>query len=814
MISTTISNGHCFPDLQSAGDAGEMSRLETMCRQTQYFEVVSEQLAKEDFLPVQSDASAPDSVLSRSGWFPHRVHLELKYWQRKSSSSKAFSKELLQGVLLLRDFNRPPSTLRGHEYDMRISLVPVDWMGVFNQFALSTSTYVLFYVVIDAVLVFVIALLWGVSRGCARKRTPPPRLHFFTWLKGFELNPAFGFAAVALPLLVCCLLVRYAIVTSNPFGVFRGDMKPTSYLDAQEIWLHGRVGICLLAVGFNLMCDGAAVLCPRNDMPGSVWRPGYWQRRHVMYTSCSVFVVLLLALEVSFSTFFARHPLAFMLLFKGAWIQLEAWLVFTLTEKLLALPFECALQSAQLVFALGADGFSTFILVFVVETAAMMAKRVVVDPLKFRLRRILTYKLRARNAQRVEQSMPANTPELEAMGLMIDMISLMYRFSIDSLASAISPVIILVLYLFREQFEIHRMYGIRSTDLIFFMLFAFIVVPALWLGDIFLFNVLELLWNWKLFEYVQFCHQRFANRSRRWIGFDPQVNEGLPPDLRAMDQMCLSMQLYQLGSLHAIGIVVAVLGYVLILHQNHNMFGDPLIVPIVAIIWIVLATGKKLLWRVADRLQAWAVEGESHQRMEEYGQGPSPLRCTLSDAMPTTGPPGFVAVGQPGGNASDVSPAGTNRFGGAARGRETPPAPRPLPSQASTDFQLQQSCSLDGVAVQGRATPRTFPEFMAAFRQEMRASEQREKRNRFVASSHLGANIDDPTPLARQHLSKAGVGVLADYATDSEDLVDAAWPDELMLALGVSADEPGIADDPRTTDETEESTSTTADSNG
>merc|ERR1712072_936033 len=103
---------------------------------------------------------------------------------------------------------------------------------------------------------------------------------------------------------------------------------------------------------------------------------------------------------------------------------------------------------------------------------------------------------------------------------------------------------------------------------------------------------------------------------------------------------------------------------------------------------------------------------------------------------------------------------------------------------------------------------------MAAFRQEMRASEQREKRNRFVASSHLGANIDDPTPLARQHLSNAGVGVLADYATGSEDLVDAAWPDELMLALGVSADEPGIADDPRTTDETEDSTSTTADSYG
>ena len=78
------------------------------------------------------------------------------------------------------------------------------------------------------------------------------------------------------------------------------------------MWLlcdyYGRTGICLLAMGFNLMSDGVWLLCPRFDRPQSIWRPGYWQRRHVMYTSVGLFVVLLLALEFSFSTMFASNP--------------------------------------------------------------------------------------------------------------------------------------------------------------------------------------------------------------------------------------------------------------------------------------------------------------------------------------------------------------------------------------------------------------------------------------------------------------------------------------------------------------------------
>jgi hypothetical protein len=325
-------------------------------------------------------------------------------------------------------------------------------------------------------------------------------------------------------------------------------------------WRDGRVGICLFALGFYLMVDGAQLLCPRKDMPGSIWMPGYWQRRHVMYTSIVLFVVLLLALEFSFSIIFKKNALAFMMVFKVVWIQMETWLLKTLTEKMIALPFECALQTAQYMMTLGADGFITFISANLLESGVMIVKRVAMDPIKFKLIRLLKFRIKVQQAQRSGQPVPVMTPEVEAIGIMSDMLSLMYRYSVDTLGAIIAPITIFILFLFRDEFEINKLYGIRSTDLRYFMLFSIFLIPALWVIDIFLFNLEELLWNWKLYEYINFCSERFKNRSRRWIGLDNTINEELPPDLLALDQMCLSVQFYMLGSLHAAGIVIAVLG--------------------------------------------------------------------------------------------------------------------------------------------------------------------------------------------------------------------------------------------------------------
>ena len=157
-----------------------------------------------------------------------------------------------------------------------------------------------------------------------------------------------------------------------------------------------------------------------------------------------------------------------------------------------------------------------------------------------------------------------------------------------------------------------------------------LVLPVL------LFNLEELIWSWKLFEYIQFCHERFRNRSRRWVGLDTTINEELPPDLRAMDQMCLSIQFFMLGSLHASGIVMAVLGYMLVLHKSHNIFGDPMVIPIFFVMTLAFNFGKRLVLRFADRFQIWMVEGEKEHE-EVYDEGPGSRQAGEL-------PPGMAAV--------------------------------------------------------------------------------------------------------------------------------------------------------------------------
>ena len=57
-------------------------------------------------------------------------------------------------------------------------------------------------------------------------------------------------------------------------------------------------------------------------------------------------------------------------------MNMEVWLLKALTEKMIALPFECALQTIQYVMTLGADGFITFITANMLETTMMVFKRI------------------------------------------------------------------------------------------------------------------------------------------------------------------------------------------------------------------------------------------------------------------------------------------------------------------------------------------------------------------------------------------------------------------------------------------------------
>lgn len=329
-----VSQGFCFPDLET--DELVERNLRRRCRRTEYFKRIRDYMSDENFIFIQADVGAYENERHSIDWTPHRMQLRLQYWQTRDRSIGRYMKKLVVGKLILGDFTKVPgTTLRGHEYDLRITWIPVAWIDVLDNFALDASTYLVFYLALDIIAIFVTIVIWGCFRLAARQ-TNPPRLNFNAWLRGFELNPVIGFTMVVIPIALIAAFMKGVMLEINPLGGYPGNWAyfgPASSaptVSLEEKWLSGRVGIMLTCLGFNLMVNGAELLCPRRDMPGSIWRPGFWQRRHVMYTSIWLFVILLLALEVSFSTVYSLYPVPCMLGFRLVWMSLEVLLLHTL----------------------------------------------------------------------------------------------------------------------------------------------------------------------------------------------------------------------------------------------------------------------------------------------------------------------------------------------------------------------------------------------------------------------------------------------------------------------------------------------------
>jgi hypothetical protein len=83
---------------------------------------------------------------------------------------------------------------------------------------------------------------------------------------------------------------------------------------------------------------------------------------------------------------------------------------------------------------------------------------------------------------------------------------------------------------------------------------------------------------------------------------------------------------------------MSVLGYMLVLHQSHNLFGDPMVMPLFSGVTIFLKAFGKVTMKVGDRFKIWVVDGEDEIE-EEYDEGPSSRN---KGALP----PGMAAIDQ------------------------------------------------------------------------------------------------------------------------------------------------------------------------
>jgi len=150
-------------------------------------------------------------------------------------------------------------------------------------------------------------------------------------------------------------------------------------------------------------------------------------------------------------------------------------------------------------------------------------------------------------------------------------------------------------------------YGIRDSDLVYYILFAVVIVPTQMAMDVFIQDSQELFHGWKIYEYLRYAQQRFINRTERWKLCEKEQDESIDKNLRAVDQLCFSTQFYFINALHAMGIVFVVFAVEMMILASYNMFADPMLPALVLYMIVVVRIIKLFCLKVADLMGLWMV---------------------------------------------------------------------------------------------------------------------------------------------------------------------------------------------------------------
>ena len=83
----------------------------------------------------------------------------------------------------------------------------------------------------------------------------------------------------------------------------------------------------------------------------------------------------------------------------------------------------------------------------------------------------------------------------------------------DTAALYIELLLVTVMYLLSDEFEVGKMLNIRPSDMQYFLLFVVFLIPASWFEDAFTNNINEMLWGWDATAYMQRQADRFFRRK-------------------------------------------------------------------------------------------------------------------------------------------------------------------------------------------------------------------------------------------------------------------------------------------------------------
>lgn len=345
------------------------------------------------------------------------------------------------------------------------------------------------------------------------------------------------------------------------------------------------------------------------------FQPIRWRRATFLFLSAFVQLCLMVQMEFSYSSAFGDNVYVFILIFKILYLLIEVFILSVICpDNLHWAPMSAAISTISGLTTMGAPTFTAFLLSFFVdhflsiiefiywspfisETMSLWPRWEMMLRRRFRGNKRLTRDEKAK--EELEWRKINEQIELESEGIE-PVLGSLADYAIDTTGLIISPLTYVCLQLFYYTNQIAPLYAILTNQIIYYILFAVVIIPFTFGADVFNFNTNELVHGWKVFDYLAYQRYRFSVREYRWMLRNPVVDESISEEFQTVDLLCFSSQHYFLMGLLSFSMVQMCMAIESFLRLKYNPFADPTFLLIFVIVFLIGEVMRRVYWRLSD----------------------------------------------------------------------------------------------------------------------------------------------------------------------------------------------------------------------
>jgi hypothetical protein len=586
------------------------------------------------FIPIGVNGDSRDDLTMECAklCYPREVSLSIEYWQLSK-----YEKTLLSAELELGDWHKDPTQI---DYAFSFSMAPLNWVALIIAFAFTIDIFVFLFCVVGLLSIGVSALFYINVHMSTRLETPP-KFRMSSYLALIAPPAVIGVLIGSTPIYVVLYLFNMLLYGGiAPFNYEKPFESDTHFLldNMPDHWKikkldpanipatrHGRFGLVLLSTGLFCIVLSSKIFLPKRiskrekeiemkrdkqAQKESVWVPTLWKRSNFMFASLMMGMFVTVLIELSFWGDFGTYVWFLILAFRPAGIILDLVIEGQLGEALLAAPLVATFSLGTDIVTLGSDDFMDFVLCFFVEFGMLLVERSFWDPgfgfifdaLTETLSNLASFirsKLKLKGKSKVQEQAEREAAAAEAMknrdagvdystGDTVEPILGSFSgYSGDAWGMVYTTYYMLMFIDFRDPIQLPDLYGIKTQDMLYYLVFGAVNFPFQFVCDVFIHQVLEIFWGWKIHDYLVYTRYRYLQRETRWKGLEDSLDECIEEGARTLDQMCFSSQYYLMHSIATFGQMLIMFSIEIMLRWQYNLFGDRAAFLILGLNWLV-----------------------------------------------------------------------------------------------------------------------------------------------------------------------------------------------------------------------------------